>query len=111
MTALPVLCRNTKDALRKPLSAIGSRVRRARAERSWVGCALRAFGFPWPPPRLSSRLMRVRREAARPRPGLLQADRRQAALQARPWAAPRALGGYPQAVQPPGPARGFVQGR
>ena len=66
MTALPTRCRNTKDALRKPFSAMGSRVRRARAERSWVGCPLRAFGFPWPRPRLSPRLMRVRREAARP---------------------------------------------
>ena len=40
MTALPVRCRNTNDALRKPFSAAGSRVRRARAERSWRGLRL-----------------------------------------------------------------------
>src|SRR5215207_5084733 len=69
MTALPVRCRKTKDALRKPLSVAAWRTRRAFAERSWVGCALRPFGFPEPRPRLSKRLMRARREAARLRPG------------------------------------------
>ncbi len=57
MTALPARCRNTNDALRKPVSVTGCRVRRARADRSWVRPVrglLRSCGRAAPLPRLTS---------------------------------------------------------
>src|SRR5215212_3254843 len=84
MTALPTRCRNTNDALRRPFSVTGWRVRRALAERSWV------FGAPRRPC-LSPRLMRQVREAERPvvRPAALSAPRPAAVLGRAPESAYR----------------------